>query len=318
MHFCDVKKTIENQLPHKIDYLLVCASYEDRCLSMYEYIDPKRINTMALFYFKQFEDSVSANLDLYRNKFTPSIFELDYAKSTTIADALIDLFAGLDESSGKPNVVIDISTFTRESLLIVLRFLEINKAFLGDVHCFYRCADVAEVLSNGIVQIRSVIGYIGDINPNKPLHLIVLSGFEHDRAKEIIDTLEPDRISIGFGGKSGSISSKLFKMNKNFTNILLANYSTELIDEFEHSLIDPEQTSTTLDSIIKKYPEHNVVIAPLNNKISTVGAGLAAIRHPNVQICYSQMAEYNVEQYSSATESCHVFKIDFMGTPAEN
>ena len=152
---------------------------------------------------------------------------------------------------------------------------------------------------------------MGDINPNNPLHLVVLSGFEYDRAKEIIDTLEPDRISIGFGTKSGSISEELFEMNKSFTNKLMAYYSTDLIDTFEHSLIEPEETSLALETIIKTYPSHNVVIAPLNNKISTIGAGLAALRHPNVQICYSQMAEYNTEQYSLATESCHVFKIEF-------
>ena len=143
MHFSDVKETIENQLPQKIDYLLVCASYESRCLSMYEYLIPNRINKMALFHFKQFENAISHNLNLYKDRFKPSVFELDHSKSTTIADALVDLFSDLDESSGKPNVVIDISTFTRESLLIILRFLEMNIEFLGEVQCFYRSAKVA-------------------------------------------------------------------------------------------------------------------------------------------------------------------------------
>ena len=51
---------------------------------------------------------------------------------------------------------------------------------------------------------------MGEIEEYKPLHLVLLSGFEISRAKEIIDTIEPDYISIGFGDKNRSISTGLY------------------------------------------------------------------------------------------------------------
>ncbi|WP_298535709.1 hypothetical protein [uncultured Algibacter sp.] len=57
----------------------------------------------------------------------------------------------------------------------------------------------------------------------------------------------------------------------------------------------------TRDEILKyvsQFEDRNVVIVPMNNKISTIGAGLAAIENKNIQLSCLQTNSYNLKGYS--------------------
>lgn len=311
MSVSNVKTKILNELPAHIDYLLVHASFEERCLSLHENLDPSQVSNLGVFYLKQFAESSGRHIDLYTQKFNATVFEMDYSHPITIADALID-FLPIDlGAKKKPNVVVDISTFTREGLLITLGYINSIKRYLGDVYVFYRAASVSNVLSEGVVQIRSVLGYMGDIDPNRPLHLVVLSGFEYERAKEMIDTLEPDFISIGIGSEDGSITDDLYKKNVEFSHKLIAYYSKDNVATFGHSLRNPYDTKLAVEKVILEKPDHNSVVVPLNNKLSTLGVGLATLSNPGIQISYSQMSSYNEYSYSTPLDEAYIYKLDF-------
>lgn len=303
--------TIEGlkSLPEKIDYFLMCASYEDRTLTFYDYIEESRIENFRLLYFKEFLKYTEKNIKKYEDKFNVSKYSLSISSPISIADSLMECFANLDKKS---NVVIDISTFTRESLLIILKYLSLNCEKFSDIYLFYRCANVNPDLSSRVKQIRSVLGYMGELEEYKPLHLILLSGFEILRAKEIIDTIEPDYISIGFGDKDRSISTDLFEINKEFTEKIISYYrNEEVLNIFNHSLIDTYEVKNTILKLVDDNPNHNFVIVPLSNKISTVGVGLAALENSKVQLCYSEVENYNTENYSQTMDECFIEVLNF-------
>lgn len=277
---------------------------------MYEYLETDRVSSVAIFYFEQFVESTSEYLKLLEKKFDPKVYKLDYSKPIDIADGIVDFLKSSEDSTPKKNIVVDISTFTRESLLIILRYLLVHKNNFSEVILFYRCASVAPVLSDGVESIRSVLGYIGDISLDKPTHLVLLSGFEHERAKEIIDSLEPDFISVGYGAEGQSITQELYELNKKFTATLVAYYSGENIRVFKHSLKDPISVKNDLLQLVDEKPEYNTVIAPLNNKISTIGAGLAGAANADIQIIYSQVEEYNESNYSQCVDDCFIFSLN--------
>lgn len=301
---------LENKLPKKIDYLLICASFEDRCLSLTDPLINIEFSKVGVFYFEKFKKFSQKNIEKLTHHFNTSPVPLDYSNPVSTADALIEFFDDQVQRE-KRTVLIDISTFTRESLLITLRFLEFTKDTISDVYFFYRTANVSKNLSDAVVSIRSVIGYMGDVNIEDPLHLIILSGFEHERAKEIIDTLEPDHITIGCASKEGSINEELYRCNVEFTNTLMAYYSDTNIETFEHSLIDPNSVKEKILGAARSKKDYSTVVVPLNNKISTIGAGLAAIAEPKIQLCYAEMGNYNASHYSEATDDGFVFRISF-------
>jgi hypothetical protein len=165
-----------------------------------------------------------------------------------------------------------------------------------------------EWLSSGLKELRPVLGYAGEFSPSIASHLIILMGFEVERAKEIINNTEPNYLSIGIGGQSDSITSYFHDKNKEYLQELCQFYGFEY-SPFHFSLTDPMVAMDDIKKYLKDFNKYNNIIAPLNNKISTIGAGLLAINDQSIQLCYSQMNIYNFTNYSSSSDKCYVFKV---------
>jgi hypothetical protein len=164
-------------------------------------------------------------------------------------------------------------------------------------------------LSKGVKKIRSILGYPGLLDPSKKNHLIVLFGFERERTKRLIDMFEYDLVSLAFGGKGVSISEDHQVLNEKRHEELLILYPNAR--KFEISLIDAIDTKQQLLAYMSDFSEYNTVIAPMNNKISTVGAGLAAIENPEIQLCYVTANQYNLQGYSHPSPYCYLFEVLF-------
>lgn len=245
--------------------------------------------------------------------------DLDDPLST--ADSLTVHFAkALDETNG--TVFVDITTFTHEQLLI---FLKVILALRGQrrVVLGYTGAEEYSIntdedrvwLSRGVSGVRSVLGYPGALLPSKQLHLVVLVGFEHDRAQALIERFEPTRLSLGVGTQSTSITAGHYARNQRFFEkvqrfVSVRKHSYEHVDTFEFSCVSPEETR---DAILAQAGTlssgYNVVVCPLNTKLSTVGAALAAWSEPKIQIAYARAIEYNESGYATPQAFCRVYEL---------
>lgn len=308
MKFSNVSDAFK-ELPSHINYYVMCASYEDRSHSLLDNDISNTVDKFKLFYYEEFQELTLNLIRQFENKYSIEKVALSINQPIALADAILECFKDVDN---KPNVVIDISTFTREGILIFLKFFCLNKSLFSNIYLFYRSAMVSDQLSSIIVQIRSVLGYMGELEVSAPTHLILLSGFESYRAKEMIDTIEPEFISISYGDKDNSISNKLQEINETFTESLISYYSNkENLNIFQHSLVDINRVKEQILAQVIKYPTHNFIVIPLSNKLSTIGAGLAALECEKIQICYSQVEQYNVESYSKALDECFIEQLDF-------
>ena len=54
---------------------------------------------------------------------------------------------------------------------------------------------------------------------------------------------------------------------------------------------------------------HNALIAPMNTKISTVGAALLAMEDDTIQLCYATAHQYNEKGYSTPGQECYYFNV---------
>ncbi|MDC4655760.1 hypothetical protein NQ805_12990, partial [Acinetobacter baumannii] len=129
----------------------------------------------------------------------------------------------------------------------------------------------------------------------------------------IIDACEPHKISIGVGGKDQSISEALSIVNYEnvkelYGDLIVRNTD---IDFFNFSCFDPLEMVRQLNEIYQNIDtlNYNIVMAPLNTKLSTIGVGLFALKHENIQICYAEAEEYNYNSYSDATDEVFVFNL---------
>lgn len=314
---------ISEFVKEKIDVFLCSASFEDRCFSIPKMISKRDIQNSVVFNVTDLDYKIAENADKLTAILGPASrrFELQIGDP---AFSLKSMGVALNSviSKDKPQTyLLDITTFTHEGLLMLFKLLQLrlkpnDNLFL----CYngakeYSCKEINpddKWLSKGVNTVRSILGYPGLLDPSKKNHLIILFGFESERTSRLIDIYDYDLVSLAFGSKGASIAEEHQKLNETRHEALLRHYVA--VQKFEISLVDAEETKNQLLSYIKEYSDYNTVIAPMNTKISSIGASLAAINNPEIQLCYVTANQYNIEGYSQPSDYCYIFKLGFNGS----
>lgn len=303
----------------KVDLFICSSSFEKRCFSIANEIGKTFKECKKLIFFNENEyKEIVDNADqlasiLFDNSEKHSLNSDKPIDNSIKINAVID---SILKDGNINNIVLDTTTFTHETLLVIFRLLHFKKDKYKSLIITYVGAKDYSVnendqekkwLSNGISSIRSVLGYPGVMSPARDNHLVVLFGFESDRTKALIESFQFDTISLGFGAKEKSIDISHQGINYERHCELMKYFQNA--HKFEMSLIDPIETKNNIIAQIDKFPNHNTVIAPMNNKLSTIGAALVSIERSRVQLIYAKPVEYNVNGYSEARDDFYYYSI---------
>ena len=290
----------------QIDGFICCASFEDRCRVIPDAIESRKVIHSWIAFNREFEALSSNNLESLRGRFREqsTIMELGVANPIVTADAFA---RSLGELCAKPaaRIVVDITAFTRESLLILLKFLsgrltgEQSLEFLYLRAKEYSVGDPPESkwLSRGNREIRSVLGFPGTLVPSRANHLIVLVGFEDERALNLVRECEPTLISLGVGDDTEWATAP--HQDTNVARFRRLRSMLGQVRVFSFRGYDATATKKTLRELVDAEDAYNTIIAPMNTKISTLGAAMVALEDEAVQICYAQADVYNTRNYSA-------------------
>jgi hypothetical protein len=316
-------RNLKSELRGPVALFVGTASFEDRCCTILEEL---RDECTSFLIFKNSQVGPHAEQNLH--KMLTIVGERGVLVGLDLDEPMVtarSLRAVVDAASKGPegSVFVDITTFTHEQLLILFRILEQEKPARKIIFGYTGASrysvntDPKDVwLSRGVSQVRSVLGFPGNLLPSKRLHLIVLVGFEHERAKAVIEMFEPSVLTLGVGEKSQSVSDEHFETNHRFFDDVrkFVDRRTSIsadVNSFEFSCVDPQATKASVIEEIGKYPDYNTVICPMNTKLSTLGVALAASENPAVQVCYSRAIEYNEVGYSTASDQVTLFEMSF-------
>jgi len=328
---------IGKQLTKNYDLLITFASYEERCLSLVQNIPKEKIKNAVIFYLSDYEKYTSDNLlclqsILKRNNIINNTVSLCHKKPIVSFDRIVEYLDACFSNGSVHNIIIDTTTFTHELLLVLLmlfkrKYIEANVTFAYSNAKDYDPQDDAsrspdKWLSKGIGEIRSILGYPGDILPARQTHLMIIVGYEYDRALSIISEIEPASLSLGFG-KSDSftteqddISNKHYGASEHFKEVVRDSMSfvpEDRVYEFEVSCNDPERASNDIRTHLKEKNKDiegkNIILFAMNNKPSTLGVGLLALERQDIQLCYAPALVYNFENYSMPGSKCHLFEL---------
>lgn len=306
------------EIAFNIDYFFCSVSFEERCWSIAQNIRSEKIKNSVICCNIDQEHTFRGHRDILSKVLeNTTITNLDLKSDSPIetADTFIKFFSEV-KNVQTAIFAIDITTFTHEALLILLRVIQSKQIPEQHVYYLYNNASDYSIkeldphdkwLSIGIKEIRSVIGFSGFMSPLKKNMLIVLVGFEPERTTKLIECYEPHRIVFGVGGDHCSDASSAIELNRVRHRELVEEYPNA--SSFEFSLLSPEATYEALLSISKEFSDYNVIIAPMNNKISTLGAALYALDHKHVQLCYVPAMYYNTEGYSLPGTKCFFFQL---------
>ena len=303
------------------DTFMVSSSFEDRCLAVSNHINQQFFDRSLIFRNVDFENKIIENSNLIKQK----LFNI---KNSEFIDLKINdpkyTFLNINKKihevfkGGYKNCLIDITTFTHESLLMLLRALIKHKRNKDKITFIYNSAKdysyreqnkEKKWLTKGVKDTRSIIGYPGYFDPSQKSHLVILFGFERERTIRLIDEFEYDYVSLAYADQQDSISKTHQQINEERHNEILKLYSNA--KQFKISLKNPIETKIQILSYIEQSfsnGKENIVLAPMNNKLSTIGAGLAAVENPDIQLCYLQPNSYNIESYSIPNDEYYIWQ----------
>lgn len=313
-----LKATIKEEY----DLFICFNSYESRSTTLPSNIDLGKFRHYLIFTNQTMKDEARSNLEIIRNLFPEEKCTISYlplGKPVASADCIKSSLCSINHLGTSPKVFIDITTFTHEALLILLAIFKdkipgalLTCGYINAKEYSYDCEDQKKKwLSRGIGEIRSVLGYSGIIKPSQQTLLMVIVGYEYERAVSIIDAIEPDILSLGYGVASDSTTEKNKGANEHYTQLVkqMATYYDEIYD-FTLPCNDPFAASQAIMKQISEIGnDKNIIIVPMNNKISTVGAALVCLELPDVQLCYAPALVYNYSAYSTPGEKCYLFDI---------
>jgi hypothetical protein len=306
-----------------IDLFICSASYEDRCLGVARAIVSSDLGGALVAENMNHADSHRGHGDALRTLVGKAVSNTDLCLSASLTtdkplETADELWNKLQTFSGARRIVIDITTFTHEALLILCRILSLgwpnaNLTFVYTGAAEYSVGDSQDSkwLSRGIRRVRSVLGYPGELVPSRKTHLILLAGIEHDRATELVRWYEPSVISLGFGQPDPTSDAGKENVHRAGFDIYHKRFSLlrAFFAEANDFCFDPFSVSSTFEAISIQAAKHshaNVVIAPMNTKLSTLGAAIFALSNMRVQLCYAQALLYNSRGYSRTSEFCYV------------
>jgi hypothetical protein len=303
----------------KYDLFICFCSFENRCLSIANNINIDNIKKALLMYNNEYREYIRENKikleELFGNKLTS--IELMHSDPIFSADNIKNSLTNVLGEKGLRSILFDITTCTHEVLLIMFRLFQIICPNI-EITCIYANASEYDSgnernnkwLSKGVREVRSVLGYAGNIIPIKKTHLIVIVGYEYERAANIINIMEPNSLELGYGRTENATTEKDKNANEHYLNLVkkMAVSFVE-IKTFDIKCNDPFATYMKLSERIEEIIDKNIIIVPLNNKISTVGVAITAIKNDNIQLCYAPALVYNYSNYSKPGEYCYVFKI---------
>lgn len=296
------------------DMLICSASFEERCLAVASSINKDAIDVAIVCryngYVQLSENNNNKLLDTFGSK--AMAISLDKDMPLAIYDTLHDIIIEKQPKS----ILLDITTFTRETILIALMLFKQDVFKDIDVTLSYVPADrystsennsVNDIwLSKGVNEIRTILGYAGSFTSLKKTLLIVLVGFEKERAEILINRFEADKLYLGYVPPQESHNEALSEINvANFTRLvsIVGDCNT-----FEFSCRYLDRTYGVLKDIIESNKEeYNIIISPMNNKMSTLAVANIAYDYPEVQVCYASTNQYNTEAYSSAADKVILF-----------
>jgi hypothetical protein len=300
----------------EIDAFICSSSFEERSSSVAQALGRNVANVFICEQNLSGRPSTKYSKTLFRLFPASNKIELSISNPLVSADSMDSMLEDLSKSN-VASVLVDITTFTHETLLILLKLisLRLNKGWNPRIRFVYTgAADYSlgqsrgeKWLSKGIGEVRSVLGYPGRVSPSKKRHLIVLAGFESDRAEQLILSYEPTILSLGLGEQQSSVSPEHYETNQEFFVRLATRFRN--VESFDFSCTDAVDAMKAVEKQALKHKDFNVFVSPLNTKISTVGVGLAAMRNDSIQICYATALKYNETGYSTPRQDCFLFEI---------
>jgi len=285
---------------NSIDLFIGGISQEERFARGWEILREKRVrvNNKIIFYFNELLDSWSdRENEEKRLDASFCIGQSDYKLKADLYDEIGGLLAFREyiESSflslRNMNIVIDISVMVKPYIFLLLKHLD--SLHTKNMYFLYTEPASYDILTKGTMIAKDVPGYSGAKDLGKKDALVILLGFEGNRAVQVLNEVNPD-LTIPVNGFPSYRPN--FKDRSIMENKELLSEDDILKNLCYAPANDPFETKNLLEEIYFKYSHrYNITIVPLGTKPMAFGSCLFAMEHKDCRIVYSYPKEYSAK-----------------------
>lgn len=288
----------------KDDIFIIGASFEERGVALKYYLNDDYRCKSAIIYYNEDNCNYEKNLELIENILKEKVqnevikkegSHRNILKKNKVMTEIAEYCKEHENVEDVTNIVIDITSFTRIDLIIILDYI---KSYLSNVIIkliYVSPKEHGKWLSKGYTEISNIAGFSGCYDVLKPVALIILSGFEKERPLNLVEAYEPQKVFLGLSNPA--VQDAFGKRNAKAHCELLSHPN---VQKFDFSASDIKLCYDDVEKIIKdQRNDYNIVVAPLCTKLSTIACFLLAQKYQEIQLVYCYPQEYNCETYSS-------------------
>jgi hypothetical protein len=297
--------TIEEGLPD--DVLICCGSPEERCRGIIEKLSPNYRSRVIflLRYTNHKSEPRESNILAMKAKLgnVGIILEklIDENKPIPVLREIVEEIARLNVSNPNPRISVDISTMIKWHFLILLKSLHLTKRS-GVLRFLYTepedyITDLFQPLSFGIHSIFPIPTYSGIFDFSKNSLLVLMLGYEGDRAMALYEAMDPTEclLLIAKPSYQPQWEGRVEEMNKEIINTV-GTSNIRFIHSQNSSIIASQLQGLLTQPI---YSQYNHIICPLGTKPQTIGLYMYLAKNPpNTVLIYGSPARNNELFYS--------------------
>ena len=204
------------------------------------------------------------------------------------------------------SLTIDVTCMPRELLGMLLFSVSVKRQCFGSISIAYvsapaggyatqnsRLPQESRWLSRGVASVRSIIGYPGVFHSEQPCHLVVFAGHELERVLQLVEYVEPRRLTISGELEESSTVPGAREISLSVAEELKRRIPMPDIGDIGFSSSSIEDVYGSLQDAGLSESNENVALAAMNTKLSFVGAALFGLSNRAVRMMYAVPREYN-------------------------
>jgi hypothetical protein len=326
---------IKSYMPPKIDIFISSIGWEERCPIGWNLLKANGIsvNRKIIFFYNEVLDKRESFDRIYTREENIALFSTMFDVDKNDALLFVKM---LDESTGlrifqeylednypeisEMSIAFDFSVMVKPYFFILLKLLSIHKK-IKKIFLLYtepktyvvkkinfEKLDNAYFTKGSNTPPKDMLSFSGSLDSLKADVLVILLGFEGQRAKEVANEINPEVIIPinGFPSYRPEFKDISILLNDEILK------ETEISKNLRYSPSNnPFETKNELISIYRnRCKRYNISIAPLGPKPMALGCCLFVLENPECRIVYPYPQEYNPKA-SNGYERSWIFLIEF-------
>ncbi|MEA4982111.1 MAG: hypothetical protein VB066_05270 [Paludibacter sp.] len=194
------------------------------------------------------------------------------------------------------NVTLDITTMSRNVIWSLLTFLKKNK---NKVTFFYNQPEKYsdDWISREPYNPKLLFKHSGIIKLGKPTILLILSGFDVERTKQLLNYYEPQKIVLGIQVGTQFCNDQRNSLAAHRDVCHLLGYLD--VESFNYDSYSEDFGFNEINTSIKKYIDNsNIIATSLGPKLSAISLYKSYLQNQDIALCYIPCKEYNLDYCS--------------------